>query len=48
VNLYKQKQNKPCGCINRTYKLIFMDIQMPVMDGEEASKQILKLQKEKA
>ena len=33
---------KPCGCINRTYRLILMDIAMPIMDGIESSKKILR------
>ena len=31
-----------CKCIYRTYRLILMDLSMPVMDGSEASKKILK------
>ena len=40
---FEQGLSKPCGCINRAYRLIFMDIGMPVMDGIESSKRILKL-----
>lgn len=45
VKMFKDALDKPCGCIDRTYRLIFMDIQMPVMGGVEASKLILDLVK---
>ena len=32
--------NKECGCPDRAFKLILMDIQMPIMDGIKASKMI--------
>ena len=34
---YKDLIMNPCGCENRTYSLIFMDLQMPVMGGLESS-----------
>ena len=40
---FEQEFNKPCGCVNRAYRLIFMDIAMPIMDGIESSKRIMKL-----
>ena len=43
---FKQELQKPCGCKNRAYRLIFMDIGMPVMDGIESSKNITKLMKQ--
>ena len=33
VNEFKEKYNKECQCENRSYKLILMDIEMPVMNG---------------
>ena len=44
--MFEEKFNKPCGCVNRAYRLIFMDIGMPVMNGIESSKKILKLMKD--
>ena len=43
---FKKELNKPCGCINRAYRLILMDIGMPVMDGIESSKRITRLMNE--
>jgi CheY-like chemotaxis protein len=46
VEKYKAALDKPCGCIDRSYRLILMDLQMPVMGGLEASKKILDLCKD--
>ena len=43
LNMYKARFDLPCGCIDRTYRLILMDIQMPVMDGIESSDNIMKI-----
>ena len=43
VDKYHASYLKPCGCKNRTFRLIFMDIGMPVMDGKEAIKRILNI-----
>ena len=46
LDKFKAGFDKPCKCINRTYRLILMDIAMPVMDGIESTKKILKLVKD--
>ena len=43
LNKFKEGFEKICGCKDRTYRLIFMDLQMPVMGGIESSKKILEL-----
>ena len=39
---------KACQCNLRAYRLIFMDLNMPIMDGKEASKLILDKIKDKS
>ena len=46
VDLFKAGLDKPCKCPNRAFKLIFMDMSMPVMGGLEASKAIFEMLKE--
>lgn len=48
LDKYKERLDKACQCKDRTFKLIIMDVQMPVMNGEEASMKILDLQRERA
>jgi CheY-like chemotaxis protein len=36
-----EESYKACSCENRSYKFIFMDLNMPEMDGYEASEKIL-------
>ena len=43
INMIKAKQEKNCNCTRSKYKLILMDITMPIMDGIEAAKNIQKL-----
>ena len=40
LKLLKEKMEKHCKCDKNKYKIIFMDITMPVMDGIEAAKNI--------
>ena len=46
IDKYLRQYHKPCGCKNRTYRLIFMDIGMPVMDGKEAIRQLMNIIRE--
>ena len=43
IDLIKQTLEKDCFCKNKTFKIIFMDIQMPEMEGTEATEKILKM-----
>ena len=43
INKIKAKQEKNCNCPKSKYKLILMDITMPIMDGIEAAKNIQKM-----
>lgn len=43
LDKYTEGLNKPCMCEHRTYKLIIMDVSMPVMNGDETAKRILDL-----
>ena len=43
LNKIKEKQSKNCNCPKNKYKLVLMDITMPVMDGIEAAKNIQKM-----
>ena len=47
--MFKQCHQNSCDnelCTNRAYKVIIMDLQMPVMDGFDASESILNYQRE--
>lgn len=46
IELVSDTLKKTCYCKNKTYKIIFMDLQMPQMEGTEAAERILKLFKD--
>ena len=43
LKMIREKMEKQCRCDKNKYKIIFMDITMPVMDGIEAAKNIQKM-----
>ena len=43
VDMYREAVNRKCGCQLRVPRLIIMDLGMPVMNGEDATVEILKL-----
>jgi len=43
IDMFREAMEKPCQCANRAYKLVFMDINMPIKDGYEATREILKM-----
>lgn len=43
VQMFKTAYSKSCGCKNRHYRLIWMDIEMPVMNGIEATEEIFRI-----
>ena len=43
LKMIKEKIKKNCKCVKNKYKIIFMDITMPIMDGIEAAKNIQKM-----
>ena len=40
VSMFTTALQKDCFCLDKGYKLIFMDIQMPVMNGIESTKRM--------
>ena len=47
VDMFKKRLAKPCKCATKAYRLILMDLSMPVLNGEDASEAILKLVRDK-
>ena len=43
INLIKEKLKLNCKCKSCYYKIIFLDIVMPIMDGIETAKEIQKM-----
>jgi CheY-like chemotaxis protein len=46
VEMFEEALQNPCRCPNRVYRLILMDLSMPIMSGQDASRRILELQGE--
>ena len=42
LEMVKGRLKRSCQCQDRCYKLIFMDIQMPIMDGHQSTLAIIK------
>ena len=43
INLINEKLKLNCKCKNNYYKIIFLDIVMPIMDGKETAKEIQRM-----
>jgi len=43
VSMLEKGLAKPCGCPDRAYRLVFMDIEMPQMNGIEATEAIFNI-----
>ena len=41
LDMFKEGYSKECKCSIRAYRLIFMDVQMPIMGGIESAKEIM-------
>ena len=41
--MFNKQLQQPCNCENKNYKVVFMDVQMPVMDGITSARKITQL-----
>jgi CheY-like chemotaxis protein len=46
VDAFAERLNRPCNCENKIFKLVFIDVEMPEIDGIEATKQIFSMLRE--